>query len=230
MGRWNVRRASVGAASSPLLANHLGAPPRASAARWRVFRTRASLAAVLLGACSATTARAAIFEWSSAADGKWHEPRNWEQGRVPGEQDLALFNVGSNTAPPYTVDFTETAVVNDLQVNRGRVVFDLANNKFELLDNLRVGTLPQYTAELRLRNGTMNIGGVSAHYIGGAPAGAAAGGNGSLILDNAQVDFYNADNSRDKLVVGGYGGTGVLSVLNSSNLSLYRIVMGEVDR
>lgn len=140
--------------------------------------------------------------WNSAAGGNYDSAGNWSGGSVPGPATNAIFNLGNGSA--YTVDFSQNETATQAVVASGSLVFDLGGNQVDLTESnitresLIVGEIGGDTANLAIRNGTVNTGNtVVAH---------SSGTSGSLTIESSGTLA-----SSGALRVGS-GGTGVLNI------------------
>ena len=146
--------------------------------------------------------------WKGASGGAFDAASNWEEGAAPGADDLAVFN----TAGGYVVTFTGDVANQAIRVRTGDVTLNLAGHSYTLSTtalegSMIVGQRSGDNAKLNLVGGTssamdvsigelagstgqLNVSGPGTVLnlsgslgIGGSPS--AAGGTGTLVVDNA---------------------------------------------
>ena len=96
--------------------------------------------------------RAADIAWTNAAGGDFSNPLNWSPNQVPGEADVAIFNL---TGPQYRVYWTEAVTNMGYKVNAGNLIWDFQGHTYTYTNryNWNFGTSTS-GARLTLMNGT----------------------------------------------------------------------------
>ena len=97
-------------------------------------------AAISVVVCAANgTALARDARWINPAGGFWSsaappgEPSNWETGEAPGEDDVALFKLGSRP-PGYEVTLNASPTTRGLKVTDDHVILNLNGARYTLTD------------------------------------------------------------------------------------------------
>ncbi len=137
---------------------------------------------------------AADRSWSNTAGGNFSTSTNWQNGLLPGVNDVANFSNSSVFFPPglatYTITFNANAQTQAVRVKNDFVTFDLTNRTFTTtaITGNEVGSVGGAGTILTARNARLTITGGVFNFNSVLPAqmliGAVPGGVGSLTVTN----------------------------------------------
>jgi hypothetical protein len=162
--------------------------------------------------------------WTNPAGGDFMTPGNWDANRVPGVDDVAVFNLA---AVPYTVTWSASVANLAFVASRGTVTWNLQGNTYSHIANPSVCTIGTSTsaASLTITNGT-----VTYSTAGYRPA--IIQGNGTVLrVNQAQVTLLYPDIKANATVIadgtntvfGSYGYmsgiSGALIITNNARLA-----------
>lgn len=108
---------------------------------------------------SAITDGPSVFttiRWIAPQGGSWHDPLNWDLGRLPGLTDDVEFDVPGS----YVVTFAATVDVNSIGTITGAVTFDLNGHALHIGNSLSpfgVHHVTSITASWSIRNGLVRM-------------------------------------------------------------------------
>lgn len=170
--------------------------------------------------------RGEVVTWTNPAGGDFMTPGNWDANRVPGADDVAVFDLA---ASPYTVTWSASAATQAFAVNRGEVAWNLQGHTYSYSANLVACTVGSSASAARL---TITNGTVTCSTAGYRPA--LIQGNGTLLrVNQAQATLLYADIRAGATVMadgtntvfGSYGYlsgiSGALIVTNHARLAAY---------
>ncbi|HRK29670.1 MAG TPA: hypothetical protein PLD59_01225 [Tepidisphaeraceae bacterium] len=176
----------------------------------------AALGAIGLTALSTPTI-GADRSWSNTAGGNFSTSTNWQNGLLPGVNDVANFSNSSVFFPPglatYTITFNANAQTQAVKVKNDFVTFNLGGRTYTAtsITGNEVGSiggggtiLVARNARLTIQNGTFNF---SSALTPQMLVGAVPGGVGSLtVTGGATVTGL------PRLLIGGASATGTLTM------------------
>ena len=190
------------------------------------LRVRQVLQVGLAAALSVTPLRGEVVTWTNPAGGDFMTPGNWDANRVPGADDVAVFDLA---AAPYTVTWSASAATQAFAVNRGEVTWNLQGHTYSYSANPLACTVGSSTSAARL---TVTNGTVTYSTAGYRPA--IIQGNGTLLrVNQAQATLLYADIRANAMVIAdgtntvfssyGYmsGISGALIITNHARLAAY---------
>ena len=167
------------------------------------------LSAVGLG----LTARSALAEeiwWNQPAGGSFNLPANWLQLRVPGPNDVAIFDLMQD--PSYNVTFDAGVTNSGCQFRIDKVNMDLNGVIYTLYNGLDVGVFDGNSAELVLTDGTVRADTVC---VGQMP------GSAGVLVVGAGLTMNVSD-----VLAAAYYGNGTLSVTDGASVTAGWSVVG----
>jgi T5SS/PEP-CTERM-associated repeat protein len=144
--------------------------------------------------------------WISPTGGQFAEPGNWAP-HAPQAADTAIFTLSSGS--PYQVDFNTAAAINELQMRRGAVDFNLAGHALSVNSNLFVGYQAGDIGYLHLLSGQLST--------AWADVGHGFANTGQLAVSGSGTSWVN---SQDVTI--GRGSTGAVNVYDGGAVTVQR--------
>ncbi|MBI1826444.1 MAG: hypothetical protein HY287_09460 [Planctomycetes bacterium] len=161
-----------------------------------------------------------IADRAGNANGVFNTTTHWQNGLMPGSNDIAHFGVTSSNFGvfSYTVSFTADATNLGLVIEDDGVTFDLSGHLYStgLVQGIDIATVGGRSGRLTVINGVMNP-----EFTSLVRVGAATNASGALVV-GAGGQFFGSAN----ILVGALG-PGTLNVMAGGDLLANEMLIGQ---